>query len=127
MDDFAQQAYYAQPHNVYIFLILQYGVVGLVWAALVIRIIWRRGWRLHRDGLMARESLLAALWVALLGSFAVGLVESNLLEIEGRMIFFLVVACFCGLAREVRAETYPFGARGGQEHAGAAIAHPRPV
>jgi O-antigen ligase len=127
MEAFARQAYYGQPHNVYIFLLLQYGMIGLVWVALAIGIIGRRGWRFHRYGLMAREPLLAALWVALLGYFAVGLVESNLLDIEGRMIFFLVVACFGGLVREVRAETYPVVVREGQEHAGAAIAHPRPV
>jgi O-antigen ligase len=127
IDDFARQAYYGQPHNVYIFLLLQYGAIGLLWVMLIMSVIWRRGWRARREGLFAREPVLAALWIALLGYFAIGLVETNLLDIENRTIFFLAVACFAGLVRELRAETPSAVTREGQAYAGTAIAYSRPL
>jgi hypothetical protein len=101
MDIFAQQAFYPQPHNVYFYLLLDFGLAGLVFVALVIRNLWVRGWRLHQRGLLRREPLLAGLWTALLGIFIIGLVESNLMGIENRMIFLLTVALFTGLEREI--------------------------
>ena len=61
------------------------------------------------------------------GDFAIGLVETNLLDIENRMIFFLAVACFTGLVRELRAETPSAVTRAGQAYAGTAIAYSRPL
>jgi len=49
---------------------------------------------------MRSEPVLAALWFGLLGHFAIGLVESNLMGIENRAIFMILLACFAGLARE---------------------------
>jgi O-antigen ligase len=100
VDLFAQQAFYAQPHNVYLYLLLEYGLAGLIFIALVISYLWVRGWRLHQRGLLRREPLLAGLWTALLGFFIIGLVESNLMGIENRMIFLLTAAFFTGLERE---------------------------
>jgi O-antigen ligase len=126
MEDYAQHAYYAQPHNVYLFLLLQYGLVGLCWVALVLVSIWRRGWFARSRGWMHHEPLLAAYWIALLGFFLIGMVESTLLEIESRMLFLLVAACFSGLARELKATSIPMLARG-QGYAGTTAAYSRPI
>jgi len=48
---------------------------------------------------------LAALWMGLISFFIVGLVESNLMGIEARMIFLIYWACFLGLWREVAGES----------------------
>jgi O-antigen ligase len=127
MDIFARQAYYAQPHNLYLYLLLEYGMVGLLWVALVIWRIWVRGWQLRRTGLMAREPMLAALWIALLSYFGIGLVESNLLGIESRMIFLFSMACLVGLSRELSVEIRARAVMESERHAGAAVARPRPI
>ena len=83
---FPQQAYYGQPHNLYLYLLLEYGLPGLLWSLLLGWHLMRRGWRARRMGLLGREPMLAALWIFLLGYFAIGLVESNFSQI----IFFKI-------------------------------------
>jgi O-antigen ligase len=124
MGDFAQHAYYGQPHNVYLFLLLQYGLLGLCWVVLVLVSILHRGWYARRHGWMRREPLLAAYWLALLGFFLIGMVESTLLDIESRMLFLLVAACFSGLAREIKATSVSMPARE-IGYAGTAVAYSR--
>jgi len=103
MEVFATAAYYHQPHNLYIYLLLEYGVVGLLLGiATFLSVCWR-GWKARQAGLMAREPLISALWIALLSYFVIGFVESSWIDIESRTIFLLVAACFVGLIREARA------------------------
>ena len=104
MDLFALQAYYGQPHNLYIYLLLDYGLIGLIWVLVLAWHLWQRGIRIRTTGGMEAEPLLAAMWIGLLGYLVVGLVESNLMGIELRMIFMIAAACLAGLAREMAAE-----------------------
>ncbi|MDQ4076228.1 MAG: hypothetical protein M3220_08275 [Chloroflexota bacterium] len=101
MDTFAEMAFYGQPHNLYIYLLLQYGEAGLVMAALLFASVWGLGWQSRTDPRLADEPLLDGLWVALLSYFVIGLVESNLLSVEPRMLFFLTASCYIGLMREL--------------------------
>jgi O-antigen ligase len=101
MDVFADQAFYNQPHNVYFYMLLQFGLVGFVWILALLGYAWQRGWQWRKAGLMQREPLLGALWITLLGYFLIGMVESNLMGIESRMIFLWVLAFFLGLGREL--------------------------
>lgn len=101
---FAQSAYYSQPHNLYLYLLLQYGLPGFSLILILAGFFWRLGLRLRKNSLMKANPILAALWFAVMGYFAIGLVESNLMGIESRMIFMTLAACFTGLAREVNAE-----------------------
>jgi hypothetical protein len=100
LDIFANSAYYGQPHNLYLYIVLQYGLPGLLIVILLALYILKKGNRLRRSGWMRSEPVLATLWLGLLGYFAIGLVESNLMGIENRAIFMTLVACFAGLARE---------------------------
>ncbi len=105
MEMFAAQAIYPQPHNLYLYLLLVYGLPGL---GLVLGIAWyllRCGWVAHRRRLFRQEPLLGALWIGLMGYFAIGLVESNLMGIGSRMVFLTVAACFVGLWHEVRIDS----------------------
>ncbi len=104
LDIFAQTAYYGQPHNLYLYLLLQYGLPGLVLVLILGGYFWTLGFRLRKSGLLKVNPMLAALWFAVTGYFAIGLVESSLMGIESRMIFMTLVACFIGLAREVSVE-----------------------
>jgi hypothetical protein len=127
LDLFVRQAYYGQPHSLYFYLLLQYGSFGLIWVGILFWVIWKRGWCARQSGLMVREPLLAGLWVALVGYFVVGLVESSLFGIESRMIFMLVVACFAGLMREVRRESLVVVTEEEQCYVSSALADPRSV
>ncbi len=104
MEEFGRQAYYGQPHNVYVYFLLQYGAVGLALLLGVVANLWRRGMRALKDGLARREPLLVGVWLALLGFFGVGLGESNLMGIENRQNLLMIVVLFIGLEREVREE-----------------------
>jgi len=106
MDLFAEQAFYPQPHNAYVYMILNYGLTGLVFIFSVIGYFWTRGWHLHQHGILRHEPILAGLWIALLGFFVIGLVESNWMGIENRMIFLLTAALFTGLEREILSDTH---------------------
>jgi len=101
LERFGQLAYYGQPHNLYLYLLLQYGLAGVVWVLAVAAYIWRKGMSLRRNGVMKGDALLAGTWVGLLGYFVIGLVESNLMSVESRLIFMTVAACFAGLATEI--------------------------
>jgi O-antigen/teichoic acid export membrane protein/transcriptional regulator with XRE-family HTH domain len=92
----------SEPHNVYIYLTLKYGVSGLLLLVLTMIGLVYLGWRDRVLNQMHREPVLAGLWFALIGFLLVGLVESNLQEIEMRMLFLLVVGCYIGLSRELR-------------------------
>jgi O-antigen ligase len=124
---FGQVAYYGQPHNVYIYLLLENGLPGLVWALAALGLIWRQGSYGRRTGLFAREPRLIALWTAQIGFFVIGLVESNLQGVEGRMLFLIVYACFNGLLREVWAEMAPAPAKDRPGYGSATAPRPRLV
>jgi hypothetical protein len=100
MDDYARVAIYAQPHNLGIYLILAYGLLGVLWLGLLVWRIHTAAWQLRRGGALHREPLLAALWLGPWAFLAVGMLESLLLSIEWRMSLLLLVACFVGLRRE---------------------------
>lgn len=104
LDIFAYSAYYGQPHNLYLYFLLQYGLPGLMLMLILAGYFWTLGFRLRKNGLTKANPVLAALWFAIIGYFAIGLVESNLMGIENRMIFMTLAACFTGLAREFKSE-----------------------
>jgi hypothetical protein len=105
MDDYARQAVHGQPHNVFVFLILRYGVLGIICLGAIMWRINREAWALRTRGVLARQPLLAVLWLALWGYLLNGLLESTLLDIYGRTFGLLMVTCFLGLRRETLEET----------------------
>jgi len=113
LDIFAESAYYGQPHNLYLYVVLQYGLPGLLIMILLVSYVLKQGNRLRRSGWMRSEPILAALWLGLLGYFAIGMVESNLMGIESRAIFMTLLAYFTGLTREVTtSQTAHLGTQG---------------
>ncbi len=104
MEEFGARSIYPQPHNLYLYSLLTYGLPGLGIVLGIFWYLWKRGHMAFRCRLFHRVPLLAALWIGLISYFIVGLVESNLMGIEMRMIFFIYCACFSGLWREITAE-----------------------
>ena len=103
MDPYAGLAYYFQPHNSFIYLLLDYGLLGLGLVLAVLVSVAVKGWQDGSDGLWRQSWSLQALWIAALSFFAIGLTESVLLGIESRMIVFNFLACYLGLREELRA------------------------
>jgi hypothetical protein len=104
LDRFAQIAYYAQPHNTYIFMLLEYGIFGLIWLLALLWQLARLGWYARIQGFFRLEPRLAGLWVFLLSYAVLGITESTLHGIEDRALLLWYYACFFGLYREVASE-----------------------
>ena len=102
MDPFGEIAFYFQPHNTYIYILLDFGLLGLGLVLGVVASIALAGWRDGREGLWERDRILQAAWIAALSFFAVGMAESVLLGIELRMIVLTFLACYLGLRQELR-------------------------
>ncbi len=98
---FAHLAIYPQPHNVYFDLLLDYGLPGLALVLVLVYLLGLYGLRSYHSGLFRRSAILRALWLSLLSSFLNGFVESSFIGIETRMQFFIILACFFGLRREI--------------------------
>ena len=102
MDAFRGLAYYSQPHNTYIYALLEYGLLGLAVVFGVVAWVAVAGWRDRRGGLWERDCVLPAMWLATLAFFAIGLTESVLMGVEQRMIVLNFLACYLGLRQEAR-------------------------
>src|SRR3990172_7206781 len=102
MDAFRGLAYYSQPHNTYIYALLEYGLLGLAVVLGVVAWVAVAGWRDRRGGLWERDCVLPAMWLATLAFFAIGLTESVLMGVEQRMIVLNFLACYLGLRQEAR-------------------------
>ena len=103
MDPYGNVAYYFQPHNSFIYLLLEFGLLGLCLILGVLACVAVKGWQDGSDGLWEQSWILPVLWIAALGFFAIGLTESVLLGIESRMIVLSFFACYLGLRRDLRA------------------------
>ena len=101
LDRFANMAFYPQPHNLYIYTLLQFGLIGLLWILLLFIIIYTRGMKIRN---VKSKPFLPTLWVALIGFLAIGFVESNLYGVELRTIFVIVLALFAGYYGEFKGE-----------------------
>ena len=94
----------SEPHNVFVFMALQYGLLGLGLQIVFVIAFILVAINDVRTGVFFVEPLLGGIWAALFGFMLVGLVESNLQEIELRMLYFFLIACYVGLSRQVRFE-----------------------
>lgn len=94
----------SEPHNVFVFMALQYGLLGLGLHIVFVIAFILVAINDARTGVFFAEPLLGGIWAALFGFMLVGLVESNLQEIELRMLYFFLIACYVGLSRQVRFE-----------------------
>lgn len=119
IDPFGMVAFYGQPHNLYLFLLLEYGLFGLLLLLGVGAVLLYQGVRAHQQGLMYREPLLMGVWLAIFSFYLLGMLETPLQALGGRMLFLLLLTFFVGLRRELRAAPpapYPAPATPDQPH-----------
>lgn len=103
MNQFGQVAFYGQPHNLYVYVTLAYGLPGLLLLLASFGAIVFEGWHMYRQKLFAAEPRLLGLWFSLLTYFFIGILESTLFSIELRALFLMTLILWESLAREVRA------------------------
>ena len=101
LDLYALEAYHGQPHNQYVFALLQYGVIGLLITLAVAGRIWYIGLQARLEGLMERQPLLVALWIALLGFLIISIVETTWLALLNRLFFVLVMSIFLAIYKDI--------------------------
>lgn len=102
---FAQNAIWPQPHNLFIDILLKYGLIGLIILGTIGWILLRYGFIAYRHSINRQFVIMRAVWMSLLIFGITGLVESSFISIETRMIFVLTMACTIGLIREVLLES----------------------
>lgn len=101
-DIYAQEAIHPQPHSLYVFMLLQYGLLGLLLTFAIIGRICQLGWQARRSGLMKEYPILAGLWIALFGFFLIGLIETTWLTLLNRLLFVIIVSLFLGLYQQLQ-------------------------
>lgn len=101
MGVYAANAYHAQPHNLYVFVLLAYGLVGLFLTLALIYDILRKGIMARLVGEIQSHPLLFGLWMALLNLFMIGTVETSWLSIENRMLFLILLSLFIQYYQEL--------------------------
>lgn len=94
---------YPNPHNLYLYFIIHYGMVGLgllLLFLLKIIILTLKGFK---KGLTKENPLFASVATALIfGYFFVGLTEVPLQDINFRMVFFLLISAFLGIYKSAK-------------------------
>ena len=104
LNKFGDLAYYGQPHNLFVYIFLLYGVPGLI---ILLSILWEsiRSMIFYFQTNKAKDKMMeAGLFMASVSLFAVGLTDSTLFGVENRMIFVTWLALFVGFVREIKME-----------------------
>jgi O-antigen ligase len=107
-DIYAQEAIHPQPHSLYVFMLLQYGLLGLLLTCAIIGRFCQLGWQARRSGLMKEHPILAGLWIALFGFFLISLVETTWLTLLNRLFFVIIVSLFLGLYQQLQHQELSF-------------------
>ncbi len=104
LEVFGKNAYYWQPHSLYVSFLLLYGFPGLLLILAILLNTLYSGYYLLRRYISDEKFLIIGVWFSILVFFLVGMTESSLLSIEDRMIFLTHVAFLIGLSRELNAK-----------------------
>ena len=102
LNKFGDLAYYGQPHNLFVYFFLLYGLPGLI---ILLSILWEsiRSMIFYFQTNKAKDKMMeAGLFMASVSLFAVGLTDSTLFGVENRMIFVTWLALFVGFVREIK-------------------------
>jgi len=86
----------SDPHDAFLYMLMHYGIPGLLIFLGIIWLVLRKGWLAYRDGVLHRQPVLAALWVGWIAWFLTDLLDSRLTTSEWQMLFVVVLAIFFG-------------------------------
>ncbi|MCX6026516.1 MAG: hypothetical protein NTY23_09710 [Chloroflexi bacterium] len=90
----------ADFHNMYLFVLLQYGVLGLlIFGVMGYRLV-AMGWRALSRGSIRSQPMLVAMWAGMLGFLVSGLAESQVQEPYQRMAFVQAIVLYLWLCMD---------------------------
>jgi O-antigen ligase len=90
----------ADFHNRYLFVLLQYGVLGLlIFGVMGYRLV-AMGWRALSRGSIRSQPMLVAMWAGMLGFLVSGLAESQVQEPYQRMAFVQAIVLYLWLCMD---------------------------
>jgi hypothetical protein len=91
----------SDPHNAYLYMLVHYGLPGLLIYLGIIWIILERGWRAYRLGAFRDQPLWGAFWVGFIVWYLTAFFDSRLTTGEWQFQFVLLLALFMnGLDRK---------------------------
>ncbi len=94
IDRFIPLSFYPQPHNQTVFMLLEYGLLGVFVLAGIVGWTIYSGLRARGSGYFATNPALLFVWFALCGQFLITLTETNWIGVTGRLLFVCMVAFY---------------------------------
>jgi hypothetical protein len=89
----------ADPHNAYLYMLVHYGLPGLIIYFAVIGIIMRHGWQSYRVGEVQKNPIVGVLWIGFIVWFLTAIADSRLTTPEWQLEFVLLIALFLASPR----------------------------
>jgi hypothetical protein len=103
IDRFIPLSFYPQPHSLFVFMLLEYGVIGIVFTIAIIGWLLFSGLRARVQGYFTLQPALAPMWLGVLGIFMIAVTETIWISVNGRLMF----ATLFGLYTMYLAQTNP--------------------
>jgi len=88
----------ADPHNAYLYMLMHYGLPGVLILMAIMGHVVLLGWRAYVRGAMTQRPIMAALWAGLLAWFVTSLLDSRMTNSEWQVLFVLILALLCGFS-----------------------------
>jgi hypothetical protein len=85
------------PHNAYLYMLVHYGLPGLIILASIIGIVVHHGWKANRMGVFQANPVAGALWIGLLVWFITSFADSRLTTPEWQFQFVFLLALFMAI------------------------------
>jgi hypothetical protein len=80
------------PHNAYLYMLVHYGMPGLMFYLAMVWIVLKRGWQAYKTEIFRSQPIQSALWVGFLIWFLTAFVDSRLTTPEWQFQFVLFLA-----------------------------------
>lgn len=86
----------SDPHDMYLYMLMHYGILGLVLLIVLIATVVEAGWRGYRRGQLDREPVLGAIWAGFIAWFATGSIDSRLTTAGWQVLFVAMMFLLLG-------------------------------
>lgn len=95
VDRFIPLSFYPQPHNLFVFMLLEYGIVGLLFTFAIIGWLLSTGLQARREDYFKSFPQIAPMWIGTLGIFAIALTETTWISLNARLLFAIITTFYC--------------------------------
>lgn len=87
-------SFYPQPHNLFIFMVLEYGAIGLIFTFAVLIWLVNTGLRARTQGHFTNFPALAPMWIGVFGLFLIALTETIWIGVNTRLLFVTLIGMY---------------------------------